>query len=158
MGDEQSNNAAARNAQKMVKILDAAKPSQTDAFGLTDDQVVNLFQLWLIVGSWAQASEYVNRHKDGMLYPHAAKPNPGGTKDLDLVRSAIRGVANTFGKDADTNHQKGAFDLAHDRMKNFMLAYQAALAKKSTSKVEELKRKLNKAADDVRLNYKKYSQ
>lgn len=158
MGDDYSNSAAAKNAQKMVKILDAAKPSQADPFGLTDDQVVQLFQLWLIVGSWAQADNYVNVHKDGMLYPRAPKPNPGGTKDLDLVRPAVKGVAETFSKSADTSRLKGAFDLAHDRMKNLMLAYQAALAKKSTAKVEELKRKLNKAADDVRQNYKKYAQ
>jgi hypothetical protein len=160
MSDEEdfARAAAAKNAQKMVRILDAAKPSQTDPFGLAEDQVVTLFQLWLIVGSWAQTSEYVNRHKDGMLYPRAPKPNPGGTKDLDLVRPAIKGVAETYGKDTDTNHLKGAFDLAHGRMINFMLAYQAALAKKSTAKVEELKKKLNKAADDVRQNYKKYWQ
>lgn len=158
MGDDYSNSAAAKNAQKMVKILDAAKPSQADPFGLTDDQVVQLFQLWLIVGSWAQADNYVNVHKDGMLYPRAPKPNPGGTKDLDLVRPAVKGVAETFSKSVDTSRLKGAFDLAHDRMKNLMLAYQAALAKKSTAKVEELKRKLNKAADDVRQNYKKYAQ
>ncbi len=110
------SNAAAKNAQKMVRILDAAKPSQTDPFGLAEDQVVTLFQLWLIVGSWAQTSEYVNLHKDGMLYPRAPKPNPGGNKDLDLVRPAIKGVANTYGKDTDTNRLKGAFDLAHGRM------------------------------------------
>lgn len=160
MSDEEdyARAAAARNAQKMVKILDVAKSSQADPFGLTDDQVVTLFQLWLIVGSWAKSADYVNLYKDGMLYPRAPKPNPGGTKDLDLVRPAIKGVAETYGKDTDTNRLKGAFDLANDRMKNLMLAYQAALAKKSTAKVEELKRKLNKAADDVRQNYKKYWQ
>lgn len=158
MGDEYSNNAAAKNAQKMVRILDAAKPSQTDPFGLAEDQVVTLFQLWLIVGSWAHTPDYVNLYRDQMLYPRAPKPNPGGNKDLDLVRPAIKGVANTYGKDTDTNRLKGAFDLANDRMKNFMLAYQAALAKKSTAKAEDLKRKLLKAAEDVRQNYKKYSQ
>jgi len=158
MGDEFANNAAARNAQKMVKILDAAKPSQTDAFGLTDDQVVSLFQLWLIVGSWAKTDNYVNLYKDQMLYPRAPKPNPGGTKDFDLVRPAIKGVAETFGKDTAENRLTGAFDLANGRMINFMLAYQAAVAKKSTAKAEQLKSKLTKAAEDVRLNYKKYWQ
>jgi hypothetical protein len=158
MGDEYSNSAAAKNAQKMARILDAAKPTQTDPFGLAEDRVVELFQLWLIVGSWAQSADYVNLQKDGMLYPRAPKPNAGGNKDLDLVRPAIKGVAETFSKSADTNRLKGAFDLAHDRMKNFMLAYQAALAKKSTAKAEDLKRKLMKAAEDVRQNYKKYWQ
>jgi hypothetical protein len=159
MSDEEvSRAAAAKNAQKMVQIVDAAKPSQADPFGLAEDRIVALFQLWLIVGSWVQTPEYVNRYKDGMLYPRAPKPNPSGHKDLDLVRPAIKGVAETYGKDADTNRLKGAFDLAHGRMINFMLAYQADLAKKSTVKAEELKRKLMKAAEDVRQNYKKYWQ
>jgi hypothetical protein len=160
MSDEEdfARAAAAKNARKMVQILDVAKPSQADPFGLTDDQVVTLFQLWLIVGSWAKSADYVNHNKDQMLYPRAPKPNPGGHKDLDLVRPAIKGVAETYGKDADTSHHRGAFDLAHGRMINFMLAYQAALAKKSTAKAEELKRKLLKAAEDVRQNYKKYWQ
>src|ERR1700752_676357 len=93
MGDEYSNNAAAKNAQKMVRILDTAKPSQTDPFGLAEDQVVTLFQLWLIVGSWGKTADYVNLYKDGMLYPRAPKPTVGGHKDLDLVRPAIKGVA-----------------------------------------------------------------
>jgi len=158
MGDEFGNNAAAKNAQKMTRILDAAKPSQMDAFGLAEDRVVELFQLWLIVGSWAKSPDYVNLYKDQMLYPRAPKPNPGGTTDLDLVRPAIKGVAETFGKSTDENRLKNAFDLAHNRMINFMLQYQADLAKKSTAKAEQLKSKLTKAAEDVRLNYKKYWQ
>lgn len=156
--DDYGRSAATKNAQKMARILDAAKPNQANEFGLDENRIIELYQLWLIVRSWMRTPDYAKLYGDAMLFPRAPKPNPGGAKDVDLVRVAIKGFANTNDKDNDTKHRKDAFDLAQNRMINFMLVYQTALAKQSKARADELKRKLQKAKEDVRLNYKKYWQ
>jgi len=158
MGDDRDRIAATKNAQKMARILDAAKASQVNEVGLNEDQIIELYRLWLIVGSWTKSPDFAKLYGDKFLLPHAPKPNPGGTKDLDLLRVAVKGFVYTNDKDNDASHRSGAFDLVHNRMINFMLVFQTALAKQSRSKADALKKKLLEARDYVSLNYNKHWQ
>ena len=58
--------------------------------------------------------------------------------------------------DNDTKHRRGAFDLAHERMFDFMYAYLTALAQQSKTRSDALRRKLQPIPAYVQANYGKH--
>ena len=115
--DSYDRNAATANVKHMLRIMDqAAKPNQASEVGFDEARIIDLYRLWLIVGSWMRTPDYAQIYGTQMQLPRAPRPAPGGAKYSTLLHVALKQLAHINENDNDTKHRRSSFDLAHDRM------------------------------------------
>ena len=155
--DTYDRNAATANVNYMLRILDqAAKPNKAHEVGFDGDRMVELYRLWLIVGSWMRTPEYWRYYGIQLGFLRAPGAISGNLKYSDLLRVALKNLAYVSERDADAKHRREAFDRAQERMFDFMYAFQTALAKQSKARSEAFRQKLQPIPSYVANNYDKH--
>jgi hypothetical protein len=148
-----SRSATTANVKKMLLILDqAAKPNQAKEVGFDEGRIIELYRLWLIVGSWMHTPDYAKQYGVALQNPRALK-RPTGVKQSDLLRSALKRLAEVD-RDNDSKHRRDAFDYAELCMSDFMFAFRTVL-KQDPIRAKALDQKLQPIPDDVKINYQK---
>jgi hypothetical protein len=152
--DTYDRNAATANVKQMLYILgEAAKPNEV---GFNEDRMVELYRLWLIVGSWMRTPEYWRNYGIQLGFLRAPGAISGNLKYSDLLRVALKNLAEVNEKDNDTKHRRAAFDRAQERMFDFMYAFHTALAKQSKARADAFRQKLQPIPAYVAKNYQKH--
>jgi hypothetical protein len=152
--DTFDRSAATANVNQMLRILDAAaKPGHV---GFDEDRMVELYRLWLIVGTWMRTREYGRYYGIQLGFLRAPGAISGNLKYSDLLRAALKTLADLSEKDNDSKHRRAAFDRAQERMFDFMYAFHTALAKQSKARAEAFRQKLQPIPAYVAKNYDKH--
>lgn len=146
--------AATANVNQMLFLM--AKPNKENKVGFDDDRVVQLYQLWLIVGSWMRTAEYWRYYGIQLAFNRAPGAISGNLKYSDLLQVALKNLATVNEKDNDAKHRRAAFDRAQERMFDFMYAYHTVLGKQSKARAEAFRQKLLSAQEYVKKNYEKH--
>jgi hypothetical protein len=155
--DSYDRGAATANVKHMLRIMDqAAKPNKDKEVGFDEDRIVELYRYWLIVGSWMRTPEYARTYGTPMQFLRTPRPTPGGVKYSALLHAALKQLAYINENDNDTKHRRSSFDLAQDRMQDFMYAFHTNLAKQSKARADAFVQKLRKIPDYVRMHYGKH--
>jgi hypothetical protein len=155
--DTYDRSAATTNVKHMLRIMDqAATPNKANDVGFDEERMVNLYRYWLIVGSWMRTPEYAKIYGPPMAMPRAPRPAASGAKYSTLLHVALKQLAHLNENDNDTKHRRAAFDLAQDRMQDFMYAYHTALAKQSQIRANAFRQKLEPIPTYVRVHYTKH--
>ena len=155
--DPRARSATTANVQKMLRILDqAAKPNQAKEVGFDEARIIELYRLWLIVGSWMHTPDYAKQYGLALQNPRALK-RPTGAKQSDVLRSGLKRLAEVSERDNDTKHRRDAFDYAQTCMSDFMYSFRTVL-KQDPIRAKALDQKLLPIPDDIKMNYQKHAQ
>lgn len=152
--DTHDRSAVTANVNQMLRILgEAAKPGQV---GFGEDRMVDLYRLWIIVGTWMRSREYWKSYGIPLGFLRAPGAISGNLKYSDLLREALKKLAYVSEKDNDTKNRRAAFDRAQERMFDFMYAFHTALAKQGKARAEAFRLKLQPVPAYVAKNYEKH--
>jgi len=155
--DSYGRNAATANVKHMLRIMDqAATPNKANEVGFNEDRIVELYRLWLIVGSWMRTPEYAKMYGTPMQFLRTPRPIQADVKYSTLLHVALKQLAYINENDNDTKHRRSAFDLAQDRMRDFMYAFHTALAKQSKARADAFAQKLQPIPGYVQVQYSKH--
>jgi hypothetical protein len=155
--DSYDRSAATANVKHMLRIMDqAATPNKANDIGFDEERMVNLYRYWLIVGSWMRTPEYAKIYGPPMAMLRAPRPATGGAKYSALLHAALKQLAHFSETNNDTKQRRSVFDLAQDRMQDFLYAFHTALAKQSQISANAFRQKLQAIPDYVRVHYTKH--
>ena len=152
--DDHDRSAATANVKIMLRIMEqAATPNKAKEVGFNEARVTDLYRFWLIVGSWMRTPQYATIYGKQMQFLREPRLPFGGAKYSALLHAALKQLAYTNERDNDTKNRRAAFDLAHERMFDFMYAFHSALAKESKPRADAFRQKLQPIPDQVRVHY-----